>query len=210
MISILMKSCCTLLLLLMLCQHGFAQESQLVDSETIKQHIRAANRFNTEKKYEQAKKEYDFLIASSPKDVEFYISRGYVELSLKQYAAAIADAKRVSALSKFNGHLYSAARLHAKAAAGLNNTNEAIKQYLLASERFSGNADDQFELGKLYLREKRYDEALVCLQKASDKYSLASENERVKKLADESNQLITQTKSKISEMQRKSKSKKVD
>lgn len=205
----------SILLLIKFIGHGLpcsaAEEpTNSVDAAVIKEHIRAASRFSNQKKYEKAKKEYDFLIGNNPKDVELYISRGYVELSLKQFDAAIADAERVSALSKFRGHLYSAAKLHAKAAEGLNDSDAAIKQYLLASQRFSGNPDDQVELGKLYLQRKSYDEALVCLTKARDKYLLSKDNERVRKLAEDCQKLISRAQAKIAERQRIFKGKKVD
>jgi tetratricopeptide (TPR) repeat protein len=174
------------------------------------QHIRLANRYSSEKKYREALREYNLLIASDPTNPELYISRGYAALNLKDYQSALADAKRVSQISKFNGHLYSSAKLQAKAAAGMNNKEEAIKQYLIASEKFQGNADDQFELGKLFISQNRNDEALLCLQKSLEQFLLAKENPQSQKSAAEAKKLIEQAQRKISVRARNSKKTKVD
>ena len=153
-------------------------------------HIKLANKYRSEEKWELARNEYSEIIKADPKVPRHYISRGFIELELKDFTAAIADANKVNAITNFNGYLGLASFLRARAYLGLKNMNESIKQYLDATARMPGHADAQFELGKLFYRQKRYDEALVCLNKANEKFARSKTDKRLIGLAGESKKMI--------------------
>ncbi len=142
-------------------------------------HIDLANKYKEEQKWELARNEYNEIIKADPKAFRHYISRGFIEIQLKNYKAALANAEQASALTTFNGNVGLISLLRARAYAALKNNNDSIKQYLDATARLPNNYEAQFELGKLFYQMKRFDEAYVCLSKAYEKFSSVKKNQRL-------------------------------
>ena len=158
-------------------------------------HYARAVKYLQEKKYNLAKNEYSAIIKDEPNNARHYISRGSMELTLKEFAAAAADAERAANLTKFNGYLYSASLLHARASAGMNKPEEAIKWYREANERMPDRSQILLELGKLLYQtkqndEKRNEEAIACLSRARTLLQEGKVTQEKTKLAKEAEQII--------------------
>lgn len=133
-------------------------------------HYYQAEKYREEKKFDKAKAEYSILIESTPGNIGYRISRGQIELQLKDYNAAIADAEKIMALSDAPYMRFLASEIRAKAYAGLDRSSEAIEEYKLALKINPTEPDAQLHLGKLLFQAKRYDEAIAPLQIARSQF----------------------------------------
>ena len=115
-------------------------------------------------------------------------------------------------LTTLNGRLFWVAMLKSRAYAGLNDMKNATKFYLEASSRQPERADAPFELGALYFKKHRYDEALQSLNSAVRILSSRRTNEHVQKQIDDAKTMIAAIELKQNTKEKKpvSKSKKLE
>lgn len=152
--------------------------------------LELARRYRQDNKYREAKQQYELCIKEDPIDPTLYIQKGYMELELKDYASAAADAERVFGVTSFNGHLRQAELLLAKAKVGMKQIDEAIKHYRNACNRLPEDPETNFELGKLLVQNKQYDEALEHLKDAQKSLKRPHTNPRLLRKLPEIDSLI--------------------
>lgn len=181
---------------------GYPSSQLKVFSKEKNPHFYLAQKYSDEKKYDKAKTEYSILIAADPTNVIYLISRGQVEISLKDFNGALADGEKILTLTTDPFKRYLASELKAQAYAGLNRTSDAIAEYTEALKNNSTRPEAQYDLGKLLYKSKRYDESLTRLKLALSQFERMPKN-RANDRVKETSQLI----SKIEKIQSKSKSK---
>ncbi|MBX9573526.1 MAG: tetratricopeptide repeat protein [Candidatus Obscuribacterales bacterium] len=190
--------------------HPSPVSSQPTDKAAKIDHLALATKYREEQKWQQARNEYNEIIQTDPNVWRHYISRGFIELHLKNYVAALDNAQHASALTNFNGAMGLIALLRARAYEGMHKTDESIKQYLEATQRMPNNMEAQFELGKIFYRQKKYDEAYICLSKAHAQFVDVKKDKRIIQLARESETMLENIREKLSSAKKKNKRKKSD
>lgn len=175
-------------------------------------HFALAMDYRKDRKFNLAEQEYSVLLKLDPKNPELNCSRGFMKLEQKKFKSALEDAVSAEKLTTLNGRLFWVAMLKSRAYAGLNDMKNATKFYLEASSRQPERADAPFELGALYFKKHRYDEALQSLNSAVRILSSRRTNEHVQKQIDDAKTMIAAIELKQNTKEKKpvSKSKKLE
>lgn len=179
---------------------GYPASQMKIFAKEKNPHYYLAQKYIQEKNYEKARDEFTILIKDAPNDPQYRISRGQVEIRMKDFKGALADAEKVPSLTQNQFLHYLATEVKARALAGLNKTSDAISEFTQALKSQPDQPEAQLDLAKLLFKSKQYDESLARLKLAKSLYQQTTRKESPERM-NEIDQLIA----KIDKIQSKSK-----